>query len=333
MPTLDEYTLAVDIVVPVYNEDKVLETFHRQLRQVIDKLPHNFKIYYINDGSSDGTSDLLQKVVETDERVIAVELSRNFGHQAALTAGLDLANGDVVITMDGDGQHPPELIPQMIDLFRAGYDIVLTQRTNDQKLPFFKRQTSILFYRILNQIADTKIAPGTADCRLMSRVVVDAFKQMQEYHRFLRGMIPWMGYKTVILPYSAPERLGGKSKYSLRKMAKLAMDAIFSFSLIPLQVGIALGFLFFILAGIEVVYVLSFWFCGQQSLLTPGWSSLMFMLLLVGGILMVIMGFIGIYVGYIFQEVKHRPIYLVRTIQPQEPRCPKSDASCAIEKR
>jgi dolichol-phosphate mannosyltransferase len=238
---------------------------------------------------------------------------------------LDLAEGDVVITMDGDGQHPPELIPEMLRLAQSGYDIVLTQRMDKDQPSRFKRWTSSAFYWFLNRISNTKIPPGSADFRLMSRQAADALRGMREYHRFLRGMVAWAGYRTVILPYAPPERLAGVSKYSLRKMIRLAMDAAFSFSLAPLQLGISLGVFFLVLACLEMVYVLSFWVRGRQDLLVPGWSSQMFIILIVGGALMIVLGFIGVYVGYIFQEVKRRPIYLIRTREGKHGDSPVSE--------
>jgi len=312
-PAVDEHPLAIAIVVPVYNEQDAIESLHASLCRVIERLPHRCSIYYINDGSTDRTGEILEAMAASDTRVTAVELSRNFGHQAALTAGMDLAEGDLVITMDGDGQHPPELIPEMLQQYRGGYDIVLTQRIDRDQPSALKRWTSAGFYWLLNRISDTKMVPGSADFRLMSRQAVDALREMREYHRFLRGMVAWAGYRTVILPYSPPERLGGTSKYSPRKMVRLAMDAAFSFSLAPLQLGISLGVFFLLLACLEMVYVLSFWVRGRQGLLVPGWSSQVFVILIVGGALMIVLGFIGVYVGYIFQEVKRRPIYLIRT--------------------
>jgi dolichol-phosphate mannosyltransferase len=302
----------VGIVVPVYNEEEVLLAFHQQLCAAIQPLPYTFLIYYVSDGSTDRTNVLLRQLACSDERVTAIELSRNFGHQAALTAGLDAAQGDYIITMDGDGQHPPELIQSMLSLAAAGYDLVLTQRNDENQGSYFKRQTGTLFYRLINRIGDTQILPGGADFRLMSRTVVDGFKQMREYHRFLRGMVSWMGFNTVILPYTPPDRLAGHSKYTLTKMMRLAANAVFSFSLVPLYIGLSLGLLMLVLAVLEMIYVLSFWVTGNQQHLASGWSSLMFVLLVVSGILMILLGFIGIYVGFIFQEVKRRPIYLVR---------------------
>lgn len=312
LPTISPGEKTVGIVIPVYNEEDALLAFHQQLCDALHGLPYRFLIYYVNDGSSDQTSVMLERLISEDRRVTAIELSRNFGHQAALTAGLDAAQGDYVISMDGDGQHPPALIAEMLDLAASGYDMVLTQRSDELAGSSFKRNTAALFYRLINRVGDTQILPGGADFRLMSRTVVDSLKQMREYHRFLRGMVSWMGFRTVILPYTPQARLGGSSKYTLKKMLRLASNAIFSFSLVPLYVGLSLGVLLLFLAVAEMIYVLSFWVTGNQSGLAPGWSSLMFVLLVVGGILMILLGFIGIYIGFIFQEVKHRPIYLVR---------------------
>jgi glycosyltransferase involved in cell wall biosynthesis len=308
----------IAIVVPVFNEQDAIHPFHQELMDSIDGLHYNFRIYYINDGSEDDTWNLLKDLSQKDPRIIAVEFSRNFGHQAALTAGLDMAEGDAVITMDGDGQHPPSRIPEMLDLFEAGYEVVLMQRMEDRQPSLLKRWTSKLFYQALNWISDTKIVPGAADFRLLSRKVVDCLRDMREYHRFLRGMVAWTGFRSVILPYVPPERIAGKSKYSRKKMLGLAQDAAFSFSLTPLKIGISLGLFFLLLAFLEMLYVLSFWVSGRYDTLAPGWSSLMFVVLIVGAILMIILGFIGIYIGYIFQEVKGRPIYIIQNIQAMQ---------------
>ena len=306
----------VDLIIPVYNEQGVVSTFHAQLRRTVDALPYTFTILYVDDGSSDGTPAELAALAQADGRVRVVTLSRNFGHQAALSAGLDRADGDFTITLDGDGQHPPTLIPQMLSLAQAGYEVVLTQRLESDELPWFKRVTSALFYRLLNRVGSTNILPGGADFRLLSRAAVQALRSLPEYHRFLRGMVAWIGFRSVILPFAQPARLAGHSKYSLRKMTRLAMDAVFSFSLVPLYMGISLGVLFLLGALAEAVYVLSFWITGNTANLAPGWSSLMFMLLVVGGTLMITLGVVGIYIGYIFQEVKHRPVYVVRQEAP-----------------
>lgn len=307
-----ERQLTIDLIIPVFNEAGVVEQTYVEVCQVIDALPHVFNIYYVDDGSHDKTAECLGSLAERDRRIVLLELARNFGHQAALTAGLDASAGDFVITMDADGQHPPGMIPQMIDLFQRGYDIVQAQRVEEGQRFSFKRLTSSGFYALINRISGTHMEPGAADFRGMSRQVVEALKSMPEYHRFLRGMISWVGYRSVILPYHETRRVGGRSKYSLGKMFRLAMDAIFSFSLMPLYIGLSAGGLFFCLAALEMIYVLSFWVTGRTSSLAPGWSSLMFVILIVSGMIMILLGFIGIYVGYIFQEVKRRPVYLLK---------------------
>ncbi len=304
--------MQVSIVVPVFNEKGVIEQTHARIVAVISTLPHDFLIYYVDDGSADGTDAALAALSAQDGRVRILTLSRNFGHQAALTAGLDHAEGDMFISMDGDGQHPPELIPQMIELVAQGYDVVQAQRLDDQQAFSFKKATSEAFYRLINRISGTTVPQGASDFRALSRQAVEALKAMPEYHRFLRGMVFWIGYKTVILPYHPPERIGGTSKYSLRKMFRLAADAIFSFSLMPLYIGLSMGGIFFLLAFLEMIYVLQFWLTGRTSSLAPGWSSLMFVILIASGTIMVLLGFIGVYVGYIFQEVKGRPVYLLK---------------------
>ena len=300
----------VDLIIPVYNEEEIIKHTHARICAVIDKLPYQFTLYYVNDGSNDRTSTLLNEL--NDSRINLIELSRNFGHQAALTAGIDASKAEIIISMDGDGQHPPEMLQEMIELVIQGYDIVQTQRIDKYQPSSLKKKTSSLFYKLINKMSNTKIVQGTADFRAMSRQAVDALKEMHEYHGVLRGMIAWTGFSTIILPYQPDERSGGVSKYSLRKMLSLATDAIFSFSLVPLYIGLSFGGLLLFLALAELTYVLSFWIRGETSTLAPGWSSLMFIILIVAGLQMILIGFIGVYIGYIFQEVKRRPVYLVK---------------------
>jgi glycosyltransferase involved in cell wall biosynthesis len=305
--------LKVCLVIPVFNESSVIEQSHANLIAVVNSLPYTFSIYYVDDGSADGTEAALAALATLDGRIHPLTLSRNFGHQAALTAGLDAADGDVIISMDGDGQHPPEMLAQMIDLVKQGYDIVQAQRIEESQAVSFKKITSNAFYSLLNQISGTHVEPGAADFRALSRQALDALKSMPEYHRFLRGMIAWIGYKSVILPYHEPKRMAGKSKYSLGKMLRLASDAIFSFSLMPLYVGLSVGGLFLLLALAQIVYVLVIAITKPANVyIAPGWSSLMAILLIASGIIMILLGFIGVYVGYIFQQVKARPVYLLK---------------------
>lgn len=306
----------VDLVIPVFNEEAVIQVFHDRLSKALNPLTYTFHIIYVNDGSTDRTQAALLAIAKKDRRVEIIEFSRNFGHQAALSAGLDHADSDYVISLDGDGQHPPELIGQMLEMAEAGAEVVLTRRLEQEDLSWFKRTTSGLFYKMVNRIGDTYILPGGADFRLLTRGVVLALRRMPEYHRFLRGMVAWSGFKTAILEFAPAERMAGESKYTTRKMMNLAVNAIFSFSLVPLYISISIGVLFFLLALVEVIYVLSLWLGGHQSSLEPGWSSLMFMLLIIGGCVLISLGIIGLYIGYIFQEVKHRPVYLIRSVTP-----------------
>lgn len=310
--------LKIDLVIPVYNEAEAIERTYSDIRQVVDVLPYDFNFIYVDDGSSDGTADTLRRISANDGRVTLLQLSRNFGHQAALTAGMDASQGDVMISLDGDGQHPPEMLPKMIGLIEQGYDIVQAQRIEDDRAMSFKKVTSNFFYWLINKISGTQVLQGAADFRALSRNALDGVRSMHEYHRFLRGMISWMGYNSIILPYHELARIAGKSKYSLGKMVRLASDAIFSFSLAPLYIGLSAGFVFFVLAGGQLIYVLSLWLTGNTQRVEPGWSSLMGVLLIASGIIMILLGFIGVYVGYIFQEVKRRPIYLIKGKIPDD---------------
>lgn len=309
---------SVDLVIPVFNESEVIGRTYADICRVVDSLPYDFKFIYVDDGSKDGTVDTLRKIADEDPRVSLLQLSRNFGHQAALTAGMDASRGDVMISMDGDGQHPPEMIPQMIHLIQNGFDVVQAQRLDDARSISFKKVTSGFFYWLINKISGTQILQGAADFRALSRTALDGVRSMHEYHRFLRGMISWMGYKSVILPYHEPARLAGISKYSLGKMVRLASDAVFSFSLAPLYIGLSSGLAFFVLAIAQLAYVLILWLTGHTERVVAGWSSLMGVMLIASGIIMILLGFIGVYVGYIFQEVKRRPIYLLKGKLPDD---------------
>src|SRR4051794_7321591 len=244
----------IDFVIPLYNELEGLSRFH-ELLETMD-LPGGYarRYIYVNDGSSDRTGELLDQLAAADPRVPAIHLSRNFGHQAALSAGLDAATADIVVSMDGDGQHPASLIPEMLRLHRTGYDIVQAQRLDEvHSSSLFKRTSSAFFYRLMSAVGEVNLSPGTSDFRLLSRQALDALKCLPEYHRFLRGMIVWIGFPTVMLPYKPAARLAGKPKYSLRRMLSLAADGFFSFSPVPLWIGLVLGTLFVALAGVELV--------------------------------------------------------------------------------
>ena len=217
--------------------------------------------------------------------------------------------------MDGDGQHPPSLIPEMLRLHTAGYDIVQAQRLDSPRsTAFFKRLTSRSFYRLITVVGEVRLLEGTSDYRLLSRHAVDALKRLPEYHRFLRGMIVWIGFPSVILPYKPAARLAGTSKYSVKRMMHLAADGLFSFSLMPLRIGLILGAIFMALAACELFYIGAVWIGGHREQLVPGWTSLILVLTVSSAVSMILIGILGIYIGMIFREVKRRPVYLVRSI-------------------
>jgi polyisoprenyl-phosphate glycosyltransferase len=303
----------IDFVVPLFNEQDSLPAFHKLLNET--QLPGEYsrRYIYVDDGSADETSTVLKQIAAADHRVVVINLSRNFGHQAALSAGLDAATADIVISMDGDGQHPASLIPEMLRLHAAGYSVVQAQRIDDvNSESFFKRTTSEFFYRTVSFVGEVQLAPGTSDFRLISREALAALKRLPEYHRFLRGMTVWIGFSNVLLPYKPAARLGGSTKYSLKRMLALAADGFFSFSLVPLWIGLLLGSVFVGLAAAELAYTVYAWFGGHRDQIVPGWTSLVLILTVASAITMILQGLLGIYIGMIFKEVKRRPVYIVK---------------------
>src|SRR5215831_1721207 len=220
----------IDFVIPLYNELEGLPRFHSLLEGTALPEGYSRRYIYVNDGSTDGTAKLLDQLASSDSRIVVIHLSRNFGHQAALSAGLDASTADIVISMDGDGQHPPSLIPEMLRLHAMGYHIVQAQRFDDAaSASFFKRSTSALFYKLISFVGEVKLSEGTSDFRLLSSEALDALRRLPEYHRFLRGMIVWIGFSNIMLPYKAGVRLGGRPKYTLKRMVALASHGFFSF--------------------------------------------------------------------------------------------------------
>lgn len=303
---------SVGVVVPVCNESLGLLEFHRRLMAVLSQLPCQVNVWYVDDGSRDDTNMIIEQLIEDDPRIHLIELSRNFGHQPALTAGLDHAWGDVIITLDGDGQHPPELIPEMLELYKAGNDIVLGQRRTERSARPFKRLATQIFYWLINRIGEVTIVPGAADFRLMSQEAVAALRQLPEYHRFIRGLVSWLGFKQAVLAFDVGPRIAGRPQYSLRKLWELASNAIFSFSTVPLKISVGLGIILLFLSIVEGIYTLLIFFSDRRAELASGWASLMFTVLCIGGVQLVLLGVIGQYLGFIFQEAKQRPVYIIR---------------------
>jgi len=304
----------LDVLVPVFNEETSILAFHEQLLDTLQQLGLNWRILYIDDGSTDETEGILHGIKEANQNVTVLTFSRNFGKEAALSAGMDHCDGDVIVSIDSDGEHPPAIIPEMLRLYRVGYDVVQMQRSYEESPGLGRVWPSRLFYALLALLSRNPVYPGVSDFRLISKEVLFAVRNMPEYHRYIRGMVTWVGFKSILLPYEPGKRIAGKSKFSLVKLLKLALDAVFSFSLVPLFIGLFVGLGFLFLAVLEAVYVLQFWVRGDIANVASGWSSLMFMLLIIGGTTSILLGIIGMYIGYIFQEVKRRPIYILKSI-------------------
>ena len=293
----------------MFNEQGNISEFYNRITEVMSALPYSYELIFIDDGSKDRTALLLNELVQKDSRVQAYLFSRNFGHQIALTCGLDHAKGDAVITMDGDLQHPPEIIPKLLQLWEEGYQIVQTVRESTADASLFKNFTSAVYYKIINTVSEVHITPGGSDFRLMDKSAVQAFCLYRERARFLRGMINNLGFKYTVVEFVAPPRFAGTSKYNFRKMLHFALDGITAFSNVPLRwalyAGFSLGFGSLLLL-LHVAYVK---YVAQDAI--PGWSTLAVSVLFLGGIQLVGIGIVGEYVGRVFEEVKQRPLYIV----------------------
>jgi glycosyltransferase involved in cell wall biosynthesis len=298
----------LSVVAPVYNEEGIVEEFYARICSALESLP--FEIVLVDDGSSDRTPVLLDQIAASDPRVHVVFLSRNFGHQTALTAALDHARGDAVVMLDSDLQDPPELIPRMLDHWKAGCDVVYAVREHREGESRFKLLTAKWFYTLFDKLAQVDLEHNSGDFRLLDRRPLDALLSMRERNRFLRGMTVWVGYRQTAVPYNRDPRYAGETKYSLPKMMRFSLDAISSFSYRPLQLAMLLGFLISTLAFIAIPVVIILRIVGSYL---PGFGSITIAILLLGGIQLIALGIIGEYVGRIYDEVKGRPLYLVRT--------------------
>lgn len=300
----------VSIVVPVFNEQENVNVFYQELCKYMDTLDYVYEMIFVDDGSTDDTAKIIGMLASRDERVKALLLARNFGHQVALTCGMDYAEGDAVITMDGDLQHPPKLLPTLLEKWEEGFEVVQTVRLDTDGVSLFKKTSSRLFYRILNLLSDSRIAEGGSDFRLLDRTVVKTFRAFKEQTRFIRGIIGNIGYRQTKVAFVAPKRFAGQSKFSLHKMLHFALDGITSYSKVPLRLalyfGLCVGLLSFGLT-LEVLYIKLF-----TNDAVPGWATTAVSILTLGGIQLIGLGIIGEYVGQIFEEVKKRPLYWVR---------------------
>jgi polyisoprenyl-phosphate glycosyltransferase len=298
----------ITIIIPVYNEVSNLTLMLYALKNVFAPLPYLYNIIFVDDGSSDDSLNFIKQLAKANSEVNYISFSRNFGHQNALKAGLDMSDADAVISMDGDMQHPPSLLPQLISLWEAGNDVVYTIRQEEKNVPFVKRKTSNLFYSILNRLSSIELEKGTADFRLLDRKVVDVIREIKEYDLFWRGMVKWLGFKQASVEYAPAQRASGVSKYNFKKMMELALKGITSFSTKPLTIAIYLGFICSFASLLYLPYAVWSYFYGHAI---SGWASVIVTIAFFGGIQLMILGIIGMYLGKLFMQSKLRPHYII----------------------
>lgn len=301
-------TKKITIIIPVYNEVSNVALMIDGIKNAMQPLQYNYNIIFVDDGSSDDSLVFLKQIALNNKEVNYISFSRNFGHQNALKAGLDMSDADAVISMDGDMQHPPTLIPQLISLWEAGNDVVYTIRQDEKEMPFVKRKTSNLFYSILNKLSSIEIENGTADFRLLDRKVVNILKDIKEDDLFWRGMVKWLGFKQTSIEYIPGQRANGLSKYNLKKMMELALKGITSFSTKPLTIAIYLGFICSFVSLLYLPYAVWSYFYGHAI---SGWASVIVTIAFFGGIQLMILGIIGMYLGKLFMQSKQRPHYII----------------------
>jgi dolichol-phosphate mannosyltransferase len=313
----------LSLVIPLFNEQEVIGPLREKITALIEKFPFTSELILVNDGSSDGTIERLLEWARQDSRVKVLGLARNFGHQAAVTAGLDVAGGDAVVVMDGDLQDPPDVIVEMLGEYRKGYDVVYGQRKSREGESAMKRLTAWSFYRFMRRFVHPDLPPDTGDFRLISKSALDALRSMRETHRFLRGMVAWVGFAQTAVQFDRPARVAGQTKYPLRKMIRFAWTAAVAFSPAPMRLSLAVGVLLALAGFVYGVYAVIRVAMGLY--VVPGWTSILVALCLIGGGLFISMGIIGEYIARIFEEVKGRPLYLVN-VRANLPE-PKKDAN------
>lgn len=303
------------VIAPVLNEEETLSHFYERVVAVMVQLHEPFELLFINDGSTDRSYRIMQELHEQDKRVRVINFSRNFGHQAAISAGLDYARGQAIIILDADLQDPPELIPELVAHWKSGAEVVYAQRTQRKGETGFKLMTAAIFYRIIERITSVNIPRDTGDFRLLDRCVVDALITMREQHRFMRGLSAWVGFRQEAVPYVRQERFAGTTKYPLWKMIRFSLDAITSFSHVPLQLATTCGF---ILAAISLVGIVIAIFLRLVTGAIVGQASTLILVLFLGGIQLIFLGIIGEYLGRIYDEVRARPLYIVHNVLEKE---------------
>jgi dolichol-phosphate mannosyltransferase len=300
----------ISIVIPAHNEEDNIIVVVDRIEKVFAKLNYDFEILVVDDGGTDSTLQVIKELAMVKTNFFYIEFSRNFGHQPALKAGIDHANGDCVISLDADLQHPPEMFVEMLSKWEEGNDVVYTRRKEDTRQSLKKRKTSKYFYSLLNALSDIEIEPGTADFRLLDRKVVDVFKKFKENDLFVRGLIKWLGFKQYGIDYIPELRFAGASKYSKKKMMRLAIHGVTSLSVKPLHMAVYLGFFFSFVALLYVPYVLYAFIQNQE---VSGWASLIITIAFFGGLQLIVLGIIGMYIGKMFMQTKDRPNYIIRS--------------------
>lgn len=299
----------VEIVIPAHNEEHNIPVIYAAIQKAFEGSKYLFKVLFVDDGSKDGTLDAIQDLAHSNDDVFYISLSRNFGHQNALKAGLDASTADIVIMMDADMQHPPALIPDLLKAHEEGFDVVYTVRKDNEHISFVKKHTANLFYKLMNYLSEIDIEPGSADFRLMNRKTLDALLLMPDQEIFYRGLVKWIGFKQTKIEYEPHARHTGVTKYSTKKMMKFAITGIATFSNKPLYFAAYMGLAFAFLSLLYIPYIIYAFYSGTE---VHGWASIVATLAFFGGVILMMLGIVGIYLGKLFEQSKNRPQYLVK---------------------
>jgi len=302
----------LSVVIPVFNEEQVIREFIVRLKKTVQQIDCDYELLFVNDGSRDGTLSILRDEKKSDKKIRVINFSRNFGHQMAITAGMDQAQGDAVIVIDADLQDPPELIVDMVQKWQEGYDTVYARRTSRVGETLFKRWTAALFYRLIKKISNVDIPVDVGDFRLLSKRALVSLNQCRETHRYVRGLVAWLGYPQAFVDYARDKRFAGETKYPLSRMLRFSMDGISSFSILPLRLASWLGMFCAFFSFIYILYALYIKFVVQTA--APGWTAIVISVFLVGGVQLMCIGIMGEYIGVLHNEIKKRPLYVISEI-------------------
>ena len=316
---------ALSLIIPVYNEEAIIAELDRRLKEFLREMDETWEVVFVDDGSHDRTPEMLNELASAEPRYKVISFTRNFGHQAAITAGIDRAEGDAVVIMDADLQDPPEVVTEMMRKWREGYDVVYGQRSIRHGESIFKRATAAVFYRLLRMLLPIEVPLDTGDFRLMSRRVVLSMRALREHHRFMRATVSWVGFKQTAVQYERPERFAGETKYPLGKMMRFAIDGITSFSIVPLRLATWLGLFSGLVAIVTSGWALYAAITGQT---VPGWAAIVIAVSLAASAQLIMTGILGEYIGRIYEEVKRRPLYMVADTL----NLPPIDSSSATER-